>query len=290
MTTTLLSDLSNALAALVESAGRSVISIRSGRWRSSGFAWRPSLIVAADEALADEDTAEVTLPGGVLATARVAGRDPTTDVALLRLTDLTLSPLALDAAPARAGALVTVVGGREGGPAAALGSVAYAGPAWSSLRGGRIDARIELDVRLRHASEGGVVLDAEGRGLGMAVSGPRRRTLVIPAATIERAARLLEKHGRIPRGYLGVALESVQVGEGKRGLMIMRVDADSPAAKDGLLQGDVIVGLNGHALEGARGLLQSLGPDSVGRPLVFSILRAGAPLAVTVTIGERRSA
>jgi S1-C subfamily serine protease len=287
MTTAALTDFSNALAALAERAGRSVVSIRSGRWRSSGFAWRPSLIVAADETLADDDSAEVTLPGGARAAAEVVGRDPATDVALLRLGGVELPPLALDAAALRAGALVMVVGGREGSPVAAFGAVGFVGPAWSSLRGGRIDARIELDASLRGPREGGVVLDSEGRGIGMAVRGPRGRTLVIPSATIERAATLLESHGRIPRGYLGVALEAVRVEGDRRGLMVMRVDADSPAAQAGVLQGDVIVGFDGHGLDGARGLLHALGPDSLGRTLTLSLLRAGAPIEASVTIGER---
>jgi S1-C subfamily serine protease len=139
--------------------------------------------------------------------------------ALLRVarTDLPKAP-----APAEAlavGALAVVAGAREGAPSAALGVVSFVGPQWRSLRGGVIDARIELDAALTRSSEGGLVLDAEGRALGMAVFGPRRRTLAIPLATIDRVAELLATKGRIARGYLGLGLQPVKLDGGGIGAM-----------------------------------------------------------------------
>ena len=134
-------------------------------------------------------------------------------------------------------------------------AIAVAGPAWRSMRGGDIAARIELDLKLRRQAEGALVLDAAGHGVGMAVYGPRRRSLVIPAATIERVAPLLETHGRIPRGYLGLGLQPVRVaGDRSKGAMVMSIDPAGPGAAAGVRQGDVIVSLDGQPLAGVDAL------------------------------------
>jgi S1-C subfamily serine protease len=192
--------LSAGLAALVRDVAPSLVSIQSARSRSTGFSWRPGLIVAAENALPDDDEHSIVAHDGASAPARVVGRDPSTDVALLRLerNDLPRAPSAAGAPTA--GALAIVAGAREGAAAAALGVVSFVGPQWRSLRGGLVDARIELDAALARSSEGGLALDASGQALGMAVFGPRRRTLVIPMTTIDRVADVLATKGRIARG------------------------------------------------------------------------------------------
>jgi S1-C subfamily serine protease len=165
--------------------------------------------------------------------------------------------------------------------------VSLAGPGWRSLRGGEIDARIELDLSLRRHAEGGLVLDAAGRALGMAVFGPRRRVLVIPAATVERVAGTLASHGRIPRGYLGLGLQPVRLDDGGVGAMVMSVDAKGPGAAAGLRQGDVIVAWDGQPVQGVQALLRRLGPGSVGSVVTLSLRRAGQPTDVQLTVGER---
>ena len=279
--------LSASLADLVGRAAPSMVAVASRRARSSGFAWRESLVVTADEALADEGDVTVTLPGGEQRRAAVAGRDPSTDVALLRVDGGGLTPAALGDAPPRLGALAVALGAGHSGPVAALGIVGAAGPAWRSLRGGRIDARLELDLRLPRHAEGGLALDAAGEAFGMAVLGPRRRVLVIPAATVERVAATLERHGRVPRGYLGLRLQSVPVDGGGEGAMVMGVDAAGPGAAAGLRQGDVITGWAGQPVGGAHALLRALGPDSVGQAFALVATRAGERVELTLTVGER---
>jgi len=162
-----------------------------------------------------------------------------------------------------------------------------AGGRWRSLRGGVIDSRIELDVTLRRSAEGGLVLDASGNGIGMAVFGPRRRVLVIPSATIERVATQLQSHGRIARGYLGLGLQPVRLdGEGV-GAMVMSVDTKGPGAAAGVRQGDVIVAWNGQQIRGVQTLLDELGPESAGVAVLLSLRRAGEPIEKSLTIGER---
>jgi S1-C subfamily serine protease len=147
---------------------------------------------------------------------------------------------------------------------------------------------MELDVRLSHSQQGGLVLDAAGSAIGMAVLGPRR-VLVIPAATIDRVASRLETHGRIARGYLGVGLQPVRLDDGV-GAMVMNVDSAGPAAAAGMRQGDVITALNGQKLAGVRALARGLGPDSVGTVIKVAALRAGEPVAFELTVGERPEA
>lgn len=288
---TTLAQFSRALADLVAGTAPSIVAVHSQRSRSSGFVWRPGLIVTADEALADDGEVSVVGPDGKNATAAIIGRDPTTDIALLRA-ETAGAPLAFDATPPQAGSLALAVGARDGRPSAAYGIVSFLGEAWRSLRGGDIDARIELDLGLRRAGEGGAALSADGRAFGMAVFGPRRRVIVIPAGTIERVAARLLSHGRIPRGYLGLGLQPVRVdaAAGGTGVMVMSVADGSPGASAGLRQGDVITAWDDRPVAGVRSLLGELGPDSVGREVSLTIRRGGEPLSVRLTIGERPAA
>jgi len=285
-----LSAFSAAIADLVRGAAPSVVSVKSERVQSSGFVWRPGLVVAAENALADDGEIEVVAHAGASARAELVGRDPSTDLALLRVQRTDLPQASPSAGGATAGALALVVAAREGSPAASLGIISYAGPQWRSLRGGLIDARIELSAALRRSSEGGLALDAEGRVFGMAVFGPRRRTLVIPTATIDRVAAALVAKGRIARGYLGLGLQAVKLEGGGVGLMAISVDAKGPGAAAGVKQGDVIVAWNGEALRGVPHLMRLLGPDSVGATVKLSLKRAGEPLEIELTIGERPQA
>jgi S1-C subfamily serine protease len=285
----LLQDLSTEIARIVAGAAGWVAAVHSHRSRSSGFIWRPGLIVTADEALAEEGEIAVTLPDGQTVPAKLVGRDPSTDIALLRIDRTDLAPAPLGAEGITAGALAVVVGAEEDGPTAALGVVSRSGGPWRSLRGGEIDARLELDAALRRAAEGGLALDATGRAFGMTVFGPRRRALVIPSATIERVASRLESHGRIARGYLGLGLHPVAVNGGV-GAMVVSVDADGPGAAAGVRQGDVIVAWNGEPVRRLQSLLRALGPDSVGQTVTLGLRRAGEPAEVALTIAERPAA
>lgn len=283
--------LSAALADLVAKAAPSVVSVHSHRSQSTGFVWRPGLVVTADEALSDDGEFTVEVPGGDTVPARLVGRDPTTDVALLRIDRADLQPLQLTPSELAVGALAISVGSIEGSPVAAFGVVSRAGGPWRSLRGGEIDARIELDLRLRRSAEGGIALDMSGAPFGMVVFGPRRRVLIIPAATIERVADKLASHGRIPRGYLGLGLHPVALaGTGGMGAMVMSVDPKGPGAAAGVHQGDVIVAFNGEPLGRVQSLLRALGPDRVGQTVTLDLRRAGETKQLSLTIGERPAA
>jgi S1-C subfamily serine protease len=283
-----LQQLSEALTDIVARASPSVVAVHSPRSRSSGFVWRRGLVVTADEALDDESDIAVVLPGGESAAATVVGRDPTTDVALLRLDRTTPPPVALEPASVLAGALAWAVGSLQGASIAAFGTVSFVGGAWRSLRGGEINARIELDLFLRRAGEGGVALDASGRTFGMVVFGPRRQVLVIPTVTIERVAATLETHGKVARGYLGLGLQPTKLDEDPGlGVMVMSVDPNGPGAAAGVRQGDLIIHWNDQRIQGLRMLLRGLGPDAVGSTVKLALRRGGEPVEARLTVRER---
>jgi S1-C subfamily serine protease len=280
-----LAALSRATAAAVAAAAARVVRIADGGRRLSGIVWSEGQIVTAEECLAGDEGATAGLPDGCSVPAELAGRDPSTDVALLRAETGPVPPWPEAATPA-AGAVALAVGRGADGPRAAFGIVAEAGPAWTSAAGGRIDARLRLSFALPHAIEGGAAVDAAGGLLGLAVADPRRRALVIPAATVARAVTALAARGYVGRGYLGLALQPLRGGAG--GLIAVEVADGGPAAAAGLLVGDIVTTWDGEALRSMRGLTRRLGPDAMGREVRLGVTRAGAPIEVAVTVGERR--
>lgn len=280
-----LASISSSLTDVVARTAPMIVSVHSHRLRASGFVWKPGLVVTADEALADEGDISVELADGTERAATLAGRDHTTDIALLRVDTANIAPAPLSATVPALGSLAVLVAAERGVPTASLAMVSLVGERWRSLRGGEIDARVELDVRLRHSHQGGLAVDAAGQAIGMAVLGPRR-VIVIPAATIARVAARLESHGRIARGYLGLGLQPVRLDEGV-GAMVMNVDKQGPAAAAGIRQGDVIVGFNDQQVTGVRSLARALGPESVGSVVDVAVRRAGEPVQFKLTIGER---
>ena len=282
---------SDRLAALVETAARSVVAVHGGGRRStSAIHWRPGILVTAEEALERDDDIAVTLPDGRRIAASLAGRDPSTDVAVLRFPPDGL-PVAQPGAAAtlRPGHLVLAVGRHEGGPIASHGIAGFVGGAWQSQCGGTIDHLLRLDLNLSPTAEGGALVDTAGRVLGMTVLGPRRRALAIPASTVDRAVDQLLAKGHVARGYLGAGLQRVRLGgdAAERGVLVIAVDPEGPAARAGLLVGDVITGWNGAAVTRVREVMRLLGTDSVGTAVELGLVRGGQPLTLGITIGER---
>ena len=279
--------ISAVLEGMVAGLAASLVSVTSDRMQASGFVWQEGRIITSDEGLAEDGEVRVTLAGGETLAAQVVGRDPSTAVALLKVDRSGLRPVAMAATLPTPGALVVAVGAEVGAPTAALGLVSLSRGPWQSMRGGAIDARIELDARLRRAAEGGLALNAAGQAFGMTVFGPRRRVLVIPAVTVGRVAARLETHGRIARGYLGLGLQPVNVEGGGSGVMVMSVDPKGPGAAAEIHQGDVVVTWDGKPIGGLQPLLRSLGPDSVGKLLVLELRRGGQMRQTKLQIGER---
>jgi S1-C subfamily serine protease len=287
---------SDQAAALVERGAGSVVAVHGGgRRSSSGIHWRPGIIVTAEEALERDDDLKLTLPGGRLVEASLAGRDPTTDIAVLRFQpDGLAAAQTADAGSLRAGHVVLAVGAEQGTPIASLGLVAVAGGAWHSRRGGAIDSLIRLDMGLAAAAQGGALLDTQGRVVGMAVLGPRRRVLAIPTATIERVVDQLIAKGHVFRGYLGAGLQPVRLAGAAgaaspagNGILVVSLDPGGPAARAGLMVGDIVTAWNAQPVDRVREVMRLLSPESVGRTVDLGLMRGGAPVALKIVIGER---
>jgi S1-C subfamily serine protease len=291
MSTDTLEQFSDALADRLAEAAPFTVAIRTGRRDRSGILWRDDVVVTSEQVL-PEGTDFHVFRNGAETSARLAGRDPGTNVAVLRLAQ-GLGGGRPDTSPTpRVGSLVLLVGAdTAGAPTGRLGMVHATGPAWHSMAGGRIDTLLRLDARLG-ADEGGPVLSLGGKLIGMSTSGPRRRALVIPAATVERVLDPLLTDGRIARGWLGVGLQHVLVPERMReaagrdrGMMVVGLAPGAPAELAGVLPGDIILEVDGRHTGRARGLATTLGPERIGEPATLKLLRAGEVRLVTVVIG-----
>jgi S1-C subfamily serine protease len=289
--------LSDHVAGLVERTARNIVTVHGGgRWSSSGIHWRSGVVVTAEEVLEREDGIKLTLPGGRQVDASLAGRDPTTDVAVLRFQPDGLPAATSTNAVLRAGQAVVAVGSHEGASLAALGFVAYAGGPWHSLHGGTIDNLVRLDLTLSPASEGGALVDASGHVVGMTVLGPRRSALAIPTSTIDRAADQLLARGHVFRGYLGAGLQAISRKRGAsgqeasgtaNGVLIVSLDPAGPSARAGMLVGDIIATWSGKPIGRVREVFRLLGPESIGSTVSLGLMRGGAPTDLRVVIGER---
>jgi S1-C subfamily serine protease len=294
----LLAQFSNALATRAELAKNAVVAIRLAHGRHmTGMVWRSGIIVASEQSLPRNDDFEVVAAGGSVLAASIAGRDPSTNIAILRLAGQIASP-SIAAGEAHTGAIALAIGAEgTGGVSARLGLVNLAGGEWHSSHGGLIDRRIVLDVSLARREEGGPVFDAAGACLGMSTFGPRGQVIAIPTATIERIVPLLLKDGRIARGWLGVALQAVAVPDALRetadqssGLMVMSVVEDGPAAQAGIIAGDIILSVDGISAHRFRKMARHFGSDSIGRKADLRLIRSGKVITVQTTIAERRAA
>ena len=288
--------LSDITAKLVEGAASSIVSVHGGsRWHSSGIHWRSGIIVTAEEVLERDENIKLTLPGGQTIDASLVGRDPSTDVAVLRFQPDGLPTAATATASLRAGEAIFALGSHEGTALAAFGIVALAGGAWRSSRGGTIDNFIRLDLALNPVAEGGVLIDVQGRVLGMTVLGPRRRALAIPTSTIERAVDQLLARGHVFRGYLGAGLRPLK-GElrqdssptsSRRGVLVIDVDPEGPSKRAGLFVGDIIISWNGKPIDRVRDVMHLLGPESVGTSVDLGLIRGGVLATLQLIVGER---
>lgn len=286
--------LSNELAAAVEHAGRAVFGINARpRLGSAGVHWRPGLIVTADHTVQMDEEVTVTRPDGRVVTATVAGRDPTIDIAILKVDALDVAVAEVgDSDAVRVGHIVLAVGP---GPRASWGVV-------SAVGSGR-DARsaagelLNLDLTLYPGFSGGPLVDVQGRVVGVNTSGASRQLqLAIPAAAVNRVLDELGRRGRIPRAYLGVGTQQVRLPEGIRqrlsldqqtAVIVVDVQPNSPAAGAGLLIGDIIVSLGGTSITEPAELKSVLRPDRVGESTIASVIRGGEPRDLQIHVGER---
>jgi S1-C subfamily serine protease len=295
---TVLETLSHDLTGAVERVGASVVAIAARRRiPSSGVIWSPGLIVTASHTLERDEDISVMLASGEKVPATLAGRDPTTDIAILRF-DANATVATVDSSDSlRVGQLVLALGRPGTSVTAALGIVSALGGEWRTWQGGRIDRFVRLDLSIYDGFSGGPLVDGSGRVLGINTSAlSRSAALTIPAATVSRVADQLKTTGHVKRGYIGVAGQAVRIPEDlvrslgfdqEIGLMVVRVDEGSPAHKAGILIGDVIATFAGQAVEDPTELRAALAGDRVGTEMELGLIRAGRRESLRVTVGER---
>jgi len=296
-----LNELSEAMVAAVEKAGAATVLVDARkRFPASGIAIAADLILTADHVVERDDDIKVILPDGTELAASIAGRDPGSDLAVLRLERPVASPAEAAPEEARVGQLVLALGRPSPeGIQASLGVVSAIGGPVRTGHGGLLERYLRTDATPYPGFSGGPLVDTAGGVVGLNTSGlGRGAALTIPAALAWGIATTLAKHGHVRRGFIGVRSQPVAIAiaqqkalgrEQASGLLLVGVEEKSPAEKGGLLVGDIILALAGKPVADPDELLASLVGDVVGKSTPFEILRGGQPLAVTVTIGERKS-
>ena len=291
------SDLSGRLATLVAQAAPAVVRVE-GRRRaaSSGVVFGADTVIAAHHNLEWDDGIRVGLADGNVVSAVLVGRDPTTDLALLKVQASGLvAPAWTGPEDVKVGQLVLGLSRPDRSVRAGLGVVCAAGDAWRTPAGGRVDRFIETDLALHSGFSGGLVVDASGRALGVKTAGLLRGTaVVVPAPTVRRVAEALAAHGHVRRGFLGLGTMPVRLGPDQEkalgqaaALLVTSVQPETAAARAGVLLGDALLAFDGHVLNRPGDLFARLDEDAIGRSVTLRLLRAGQVKDVVAQVGTR---
>lgn len=293
-------ELSNALAQATERAAANVVAVHAeARGSASGVVWRAGIIVTAEHALRRDEEIQATLPDSRVVPATLAGRDPSSDLAVLKCAEASAAIAVFgDVTALKPGSLTLVVGRtRASGPVAALGAVSLVVPERRTWTGAALAPYIRLDVGLQPTAVGGAVVDAQGRIVGIATPRfARFGTIAIPAPAVNGVIDTLLKKGHIPQGYLGVGLQPVRLPEAlrqslqrseKTAAIVLEVEPESPAHKAGIVIGDILIALAGHPVARLEDVHSQLHGEAIGKPLALKLVRGGAAQEVNIVVGER---
>lgn len=295
-----LTELSEAMADAVAKAGAYTLLVDARRrFPASGIAYGPDLVLTADHVVERDDDLQILLPDGSQVGVTIAGRDPGSDLALLRLERASLVPAEPAGQPARVGQLVLALGRPSPeGIQASLGVVSAIGGPVRTGRGSMIERYLRTDTIPYPGFSGGPLIDATGRLLGLNTSGlARGMALTIPVDLAWQVAGSLAQHGSVKRGFLGIRSQPVELPAAQQqalgrsqesGLLLVGVENGSPAAQGGLLIGDILVAISGQPVTDPDELLARLIGPLVGQPTQIQVLRGGQPANITVTMGERK--
>jgi S1-C subfamily serine protease len=285
------------MADAVEAAGKSIVRVEGRRrMAASGIVWSADGVIVTAHHVVEKDSVTVGLPNGEEVTATLAGRDPTTDLAVLKTDAKGLTaPKWAGTDSLKVGHLVLAAGRPGKTVQATLGVISALGDVWRTPAGGEIDRYLQTDVVMYPGFSGGPLVSAGGELAGLNTSALLRGVSVtIPTPTVSRIVETLLKHGRVRRGYLGVGAQPVRLPAGlqdalgqETGLLIASVETDSPAEKGGLMMGDTIVALDGQAVRHLDDLLALLSGDRIGRAVPVKIVRSGEVREISATVGEK---
>jgi S1-C subfamily serine protease len=296
----ILETISNEFAEAAEAVGSHVVVVHARRWTpASGIEWRKGVVVTAHHGVRHDEDIKVGLSGGQVVSAKLVGRDPSTDLAVLRIEGVRpQEPKFGDSTRLKLGHLVLALGRtRRGDLVASSGMVGGISGEWKNWRGGQLDQHIRLDLALYPGFSGGPLVSAQGEVVGINTRGlSRGRAVTVPVATVNRVVNELLEKGHISRPYLGLAMQPValpeairpQVGsEAQMGLLAMHVDSGGPADKAGVLLGDVLVELAGKPVEQVEAIQDFLAGARIGETATARVLRAGELKPVTIVLGEK---
>jgi S1-C subfamily serine protease len=294
-----LTDFSNGLTSAVEKGGASTILVDARkRYPASGIAYADDLVLTADHVVTREDGIKVLLPDGKSLAATIAGRDPGSDLAVLRLAEKALTA-AKTSDDVKVGQLVLALGRPNSeGMQASWGIVTSISGPTRTFRGGMLDEYIRTETTPYPGFSGGPLVNTEGEVLGLNTSGlTRGSSLTIPNKVAWRVAEALATHGSVKRGYLGVRTQPVEIPEAARqalkreqehGLLVLWLEEGGPAEKSGVLVGDILVAISGQPVGDPDDLFSALNTETVGKAIAVEVLRGGRPETVSVTVGERK--
>jgi S1-C subfamily serine protease len=284
---------SDSLAAAVEKAAKSIVTVDArDRQTATGLVWSADgEILTAEHVVQREENINVILPDGVKLAAKLLGRDPSSDLALLKIDATGLA--VPEFAEVKLGHLVFAIGRPDDLQADLSSVIALGGPVRGRRR--RIEAYIQTGVTMYPGFSGGPLVDVSGRVVGVNSSGlVHGASLAIPVAEARKIADNLRQHGSVKRGFLGVVTQPVRLAEAianqlkqSTGLMVIDLEAGGPADKGGLLQGDTLVGVGGVAVTDIEALQSALGPETVGKPVNVKVVRGGEVKEVSVVVGAR---
>src|SRR3984885_9671893 len=292
---------SNDLATAAETVGPSVVAVHGQhRIPSSGIQWRKDVIVTVNHGIGRNEGITVAFGPDKSVEATLAGRDPATERAVLKLANAGTVPLAslADASGVKLASLVLALGRSwRGNLVASAGIVGGLSGAWRTWASGKIDQHIRLDLELYAGLSGGPLVNAQGKVVGINTRGVARgRAVTIPATTVNRVVDELLENGHIARPYLGLAMQPVAIPESLRsklnsgatgGLVIVHVELSGPADRAGVLLGDVLVELQGNPLESFDSVQQILSSAKVGDNIPAKVIRGGSPKELTITLQDR---
>jgi S1-C subfamily serine protease len=295
-----LQHVSTALVATVEAASVGVVRVEARRrLAATGIVWAPDgTVVTAHHVVEQDEAISVGLPDGQTLAATLVGRDPTTDVAVLRVPTTGLpSPIWAESEGnnLRVGHLALALGRPGQTIQATLGIVSALGESWRTPGGGLIDRYLQTDVVMYPGFSGGPLVNASGQVVGLNTSALLRNiSLTVPVATLRRVVSMLLAHGRVRRGFLGVSIQPVrlpaalaqQLGQ-ETGLLLVAVEPQGPAEKSGLLLGDTIVTLDEAPVRQHDDLLALMTPERIDTAVSARIIRGGQLQDLRVIVGER---
>jgi S1-C subfamily serine protease len=299
MSKNLFVELSDAMADAAERAGKSTVLVDARRkFPASGIAFAKDLILTADHVVERDEDIKVILADGKEVTAKVAGRDPGTDLTVLKLDQPLAVPAEVSKSAARVGQLVLAIGRPSTrGIESSFGTINSIGGPVRTGRGSMLESYIKTDVVSYPGFSGGPLVNGDGTILGINTSGfGHGGAITIPADVAWKIAETLASHGKVKRGYLGIRSQIVELPadaknalkrEQDSGLLLVGLETDSPAGKGGLMVGDILVGVAGEPFAHQDDLFVNLGADTVGKSIPIDILRGGKLEAIKVEIGER---